>query len=92
MIGVDIGTTKISTRWQISKLAEATGGKAYFVSGNSELDKIYSDINRELRTQYLLAYTSNSEKPADELRKVKVEVDRKKVRVRTIAGYYPIGG
>jgi Ca-activated chloride channel family protein len=92
MVGVDIGTTKISTRWQISKLAEATGGKAFFVSGNSELDNIYAEINRELRTQYLLAYTSNSEKPADELRKIKVEVDRKRVKVRTIAGYYPIGG
>ena len=92
MVGVDIGKTKISTRWQISRLAEATGGKAFFVSGDSELDKIYSEINRELRTQYVLAYTSNSEKPADELRKIKVEVDRKKTKVRTISGYYPVGG
>ena len=53
--------------------------------------RIYSEIDLELRTQYLVAYTSSSKKPEDELRKIKVEVDRKKVRVRTISGYYPGG-
>jgi VWFA-related protein len=91
-IGVSIPSTKIATRWQINKLASATGGKAYFVSEKSGLDRIYDEINRELRTQYLLAYTSSSEKPPDELRKIKVEVDRKGVKVRTLAGYYPTTG
>jgi len=90
-IGIDIPTTKVATRWQINKLASVTGGRAFFVSEKSELDAIYEEINRELRTQYLVAYTSNSERPPDELRKIKVEVDRKKVKVRTITGYYPIG-
>jgi VWFA-related protein len=92
MIGVSIPSTKVTTRWQINKLASATGGRAFFVSEKSGLDKIYDEINRELRTQYLIAFTSSSEKPADELRKIKVEVDRKGVKVRTITGYYPAGG
>jgi len=91
-IGIDIAQTKVATRWQLSRLASATGGQAFFVSGKSELDRIYAEINRELRTQYLLAYTSSSEAPADELRKIKVEVDRPRVKVRTITGYYPVGG
>jgi VWFA-related protein len=91
MIGVSIPSTKVTTRWQINKLASATGGRAFFVSEKSGLDRIYDEINRELRTQYLIAYTSNSEKPAEELRKIKVEVDRKGVKVRTITGYYPAG-
>jgi VWFA-related protein len=91
-IGISIPATKISTRWQMNKLASVTGGKAFFVSEKSELDRIYSEINRELRTQYLLAYTSNSDKPPDELRKIKVDVDRKGSKVRTITGYYPTGG
>jgi VWFA-related protein len=90
-IGVDLPVTKVASRWQLSKLAEITGGKSYFVSNDSELERIYSEIDRELRTQYLLAYTSTSKKPADELRKIKVEVNRKKVKVRTISGYYPGG-
>ena len=92
VIGIDISTTKITTRWQISKLASVTGGRAFFVSEKSELGSIYDEINRELRTQYLIAFTSKSERPPDELRKIKVEVDRKKVKVRTITGYYPVGG
>lgn len=90
-IGINIPATKVSTRWQFNKLASATGGRAFFVSEKSGLDAIYDEINREMRTQYLIAYTSNSERPPDELRKIKVEVDRKKVKVRTITGYYPVG-
>ena len=92
MVGVGIPSTKITTRWQINKLASATGGRAFFVSEKSELDRIYEEINRELRTQYLIAYTSSSEDPPDELRKIKVDVDRKGVNVRTITGYYPTAG
>ncbi len=91
-IGINIPTTKVTTRWKISKLASVTGGRAFFVSEKSELGSIYDEINRELRTQYLIAFTSNSERPPDELRKIKVEVDRNKVKVRTIIGYYPVGG
>jgi len=91
-IGINIPATKVSTRWQFNKLASATGGRAFFVSEKSGLDAIYDEINREMRTQYLVAFTSNSERPLEELRKIKVRVDRKKVKVRTIAGYYPIGG
>lgn len=92
MVGISIASTKVTTRWQINKLASATGGRAFFVSEKSELDKIYEEINRELRTQYLIAYTSNSKDPPDELRKIKVDVDRKGVKVRTITGYFPTGG
>jgi VWFA-related protein len=90
-IGVDLPATKVVSRWQLSKLAQITGGQAFYISDRSELDRIYAEIDRELRTQYLLAYTSNSEKPPDQLRKIKVEVDRKGVKVRTISGYYPGG-
>lgn len=90
-IGVNLGATKIVPRWQLGKLAEVTGGQAFFIGNQAELDRIYAEIDRELRTQYLLAYTSNSDKPAGELRKIRVEVDRKGVKVRTISGYYPGG-
>ncbi len=89
-IGIDLPMTKVLTRFQLKKLAEVTGGRAFFIDEDSELDRIYGEIDRELRSQYLLAYTSSSEEPPDELRKVKVEVDRRGVDVRTISGYYPV--
>ncbi len=90
-IGIDLPGGKLVTRWQLSKLSEVTGGRAFFVSGDSDLDRIYEEIDQELRTQYVLAYTSSSTRPAGELREVEVEVDRPKVKVRTLSGYYPVG-
>ena len=90
-VGIDLPATKVVPRWQLAKLAEVTGGQSFFVSGDSALDKIYAEIDRELRTQYLLAYTSSSERPPDQLRKIEVELTRKKYKVRTISGYYPGG-
>jgi hypothetical protein len=81
------------TRFQLKRLASVTGGRAFFVGRGTKLDSIYAEIDRELRSQYLLAYTSTSEKPSDELRKIDVRVDAdSKTRVRTITGYYPGGG
>jgi len=90
-IGVDLPMSKMIARWQLNKLAEVTGGRSFFVSGRSDLDRIYGIIDQELRTQYLLAYTSSSSKPLGELRTIEVEVNRPRVKVRTLAGYYPGG-
>lgn len=92
-IGVDLPTTKVVTRFQLKRLCAVTGGRAFFVSKASDLGSIYAEIDRELRSQYLLAYTSTSNKPSDELRKIEVKVDGgRKVRVRTMTGYYPGDG
>jgi VWFA-related protein len=91
-IGVDLPTTKVVTRFQLKRLSSATGGRAFFVGRDSKLDAIYDEIDRELRSQYLLGYTSSSNKPTGELRKVEVEVEAdQRVKVRTITGYYPGG-
>lgn len=91
VIAVDLPASAVLTRWQLNKLAKVTGGRAFFLPREAELDRVYNTIDRELRTQYLLAFTSNSEKPAGELREIEVEVDRSGVEVRTISGYYPGG-
>jgi Ca-activated chloride channel homolog len=90
-IGIDLPATKVMVRYQLKHLAETTGGRGFLIRHDSELDEVYETIDRELRSQYLLAYTSSSERPPGELREVKVEVARSGVRVRTIAGYYPGG-
>lgn len=92
-IGVDLPTTKVVTRFQLKRLCSVTGGRAFFVSEASDLDSIYAEIDRELRSQYLLAYTSTSNKPSDELRKIEVKVGGgERARVRSMTGYYPGDG
>jgi Ca-activated chloride channel family protein len=90
-VGIDLSITKVSIRSQLTRLARTTGGEAFFLARNANLKPVYDRINRELRSQYLLAYTSTSELPPDVFRKVSVTVDRRKVEVRTISGYYPGG-
>lgn len=46
----------------LSKLAEETGGKAYFPNDLSELNAIAKDIANELRTQYSIGYLPDKTK------------------------------
>jgi Ca-activated chloride channel family protein len=90
-VGIDLSITKVRIRSELTRLARTTGGEAFFLPRSANLEPVYDRINRELRSQYLLAYTSTSEAPPDVFRKVSVKVDRRGVEVRTISGYYPNG-
>ena len=90
-IGIDLPITKVGVRSHLTRLARMTGGDAFFLARGASLQPVYERINRELRSQYLIAYTSTSELPPDVFRKVTVKVKRPKLDVRTISGYYPGG-
>ena len=70
------------------RLARETGGKAYFVGGVREIDRVYSKIEHELRSQYFLAYQSNWESSGD-FRKVEVRMRQHDLKALTVPGYYP---
>jgi VWFA-related protein len=74
---------------RLSRLAEATGGKSFFVEGAEELAGVYTEIERELRSQYRLVYQSTNSSTAETFRAVRVEVDKPGMEARTISGYYP---
>jgi Ca-activated chloride channel homolog len=59
----------------MKRLAEETGGKAYFPNSLSELDGIAQDIARELRTQYLISYSPNHENREGVFYPIKVVVN-----------------
>ena len=88
-IGLKDASREKSARKTLQKLADQTGGRAYFVDDLSELKAIYAAIEEELRSRYLLAYQSTSTKDPSEFRSIGVDVDRRDVEVRTLAGYYP---
>lgn len=90
-IGVDLSIAKIMARSHLSKLARASGGEAFFLARGGSLEPVYETINRELRSQYLLTYTSDSEKPEEQFRKITVRVTKPGLEVRHMAGYYPGG-
>ena len=55
-------------------------------SGKMPLDKIYDQIEEELRNQYNLGYTPD--KPNSGYHKISVSVKRKGLTVRARDGYY----
>jgi VWFA-related protein len=69
---------------QISKL---TGGSYEVAKSLEDLDEFYDRILDELFSQYTLAYVSTNTAMDGTYRKIKVEVDRKDVEVRTREGY-----
>ena len=88
-IGIDLSIVDLKTRSQLSRLALATGGQAFFLPRGADLSPVIAQIDQELRTQYLIAYTSNSTAPRDQFRRVNVRVKKANLEVRTVAGYFP---
>ena len=60
----------------INKLAEETGGRAFFPESVAELPQIANEIIRDLRTQYVLAYNPTNKTPDGTFRAIKVTVDQ----------------
>jgi Ca-activated chloride channel homolog len=71
-------------------LADETGGRFFFIEKARELDGIYDTIQKEVRSQYLLAYQSSKEGgSADKFRTVEVKVRKPGLEAKTVRGYYP---
>lgn len=73
---------------KLAELSETSGGKSFFTNKAEELPAIYAQIERELRSRYLVAYNSNQAggKPGV-FREVEVKVKRG-LKARTSRGYY----
>ena len=58
----------------LQTITETTGGAMFFPDSLAELGIIFDQIDRELRTQYRLAYYPNPRGPADSLRNIDISV------------------
>jgi VWFA-related protein len=73
----------------LERMAEATGGRAFFPFRIQDVSNAFSEIQDELRSQYVLAY-----KPADftadgHFRSIDIiAADRKGLQVRARKGYF----
>jgi Ca-activated chloride channel family protein len=70
-------------------IAEGTGGRVFEPSVGAQLDQAFTEILRDLRTQYLIGYYPHDLPPdAPAFHPVHVDVGRKDLRVSTRTGYY----
>jgi Ca-activated chloride channel family protein len=76
---------------QLKRMAEITGGQAFFPSNVKELDKIYDKIQREIAARYSLGYVSSDTRKDGAWRKVTIKAKRqdlKDAKLRTRTGYF----
>jgi Ca-activated chloride channel family protein len=87
-IGLGIRTGDLDVKLKLNRLASETGGTPYYIDAVSDLAKVYTDIENELRSQYVLGfYPSADVKAGGKWREVTVQTAEGKVK--TIRGYYP---
>lgn len=72
----------------LKRLAEETGGRAFFPFEAHDLEANFQEISRELRSQYSLAYVSTNEAMDGTFRTINIEPDDKGVKVRAKNGYF----
>ncbi len=75
----------------LSRLAEDSGGRAFFPKDITEMPAIAAQIAKDIRTQYVISYYPTNEQRDGTFRTVKVEVktrDNRKLIARTRQGYY----
>ena len=81
----------------LRELSQRTGGRAFFPDKKMDLNAVFAEIERELRTQYLLAYSSTNKKRDGAYRKITVEITnpelkKQKIEIRHRPGYFAKAG
>ena len=76
---------------QMKKLADATGGRVIDVGNNGrKLQDAFDEIQRELRTQYLLSYIPKNTDLDGRFRRVDIKCGND-IKIQARKGYYAIG-
>lgn len=88
-IGVGMGIFDAAGTAKMKTLAAETGGIAYFIHDIKQLGETYAQLEKDLRSQYLIAYNAQTTSKDRTYRKIEVKVSRPDTTVRTIRGYIP---
>ena len=82
------GITAPKADKNLKRLAEETGGRAFFPFKAEDLSSSFQDIGAELRSQYSLAYRSSNPARDGSFRSIRIETERKSLKVKSRKGYY----
>jgi len=92
--GVEAGTIKDKGDKDITRLAEATGGEAFFSGDMTQLERSFTRISKELQGQYIITYRPANQNYDGRVRKIEVRLTNKdlekKYKLRTKESYRAI--
>ena len=86
-VGLGRGAKMADLTRQLSRLSDASGGRAVIAPDTSELSGAFGDVVAELSHQYVLSYAPTNDKRDGSWRTLTVEVPGKDVRLRARQGY-----
>ncbi|MGH9399725.1 MAG: VWA domain-containing protein [Thermoanaerobaculia bacterium] len=89
LIGLGIPMLDFGSRKALNEIGSESGGEAFFLKNATTVGEIASRIEEELRSQYILAFRSFSQKPPGEYRAVAVAIAKPGLTARTVRGYIP---
>jgi VWFA-related protein len=72
----------------LRRLADETGGKAFFPLKIEDLASSFLDIHDELRSQYQINYRPTNKNQDGTFRRIRVDVADKRFKARAKPGYY----
>jgi VWFA-related protein len=76
----------------LKKITQETGGRAFFPRSEGDLDKAFAQIDEDLRSQYVLAYTPTNGNKDGSFRTIQLRVkNQKELTVRHRRGYFAPG-
>src|SRR5216683_2389277 len=87
--GVEAGTIRDRGDKALERLCEETGGLAFFTGDMLALERSFTKIARELRSQYLITYKPTNDRYDGSYRRVEVKFSsgRENLKLRTKRGY-----
>jgi Ca-activated chloride channel family protein len=75
----------------LRKISERTGGRAFFPENESDLRAAFEQIQLELRSQYLIAYSPTNKNKDGSFRKVQIDIVNPELRKQTLRLTYRQG-
>ena len=78
----------MTVRERSGALAEATGGKVFQARSLADLDDVYEQVARDLRSVYTVTYRPRNQDFDGKWRRLRVKTSRRNVAVRSRPGYY----
>jgi VWFA-related protein len=71
---IGIGDKKYIQRGEVNAVANGTGGRAFFPKQETDLRAAFAEIEQELRSQYLIAYSPTNKNRDGGYREMKIEI------------------
>ena len=72
----------------LDQMSGETGGHVFEVSRRNSLDKVFDELQEEMRTQYAIGYTPLDERKDGSFRKLEVRTKDHDLKVEARKGYY----